>query len=94
MPVDLSLGNETPDKLVDAAFAMAESGDISSAIRDMEAASRLDDTNKAIEEMLAQFYLEGDRPDDAVKAAQKAVNLDRQARGSISACVRVCISHR
>ena len=46
MPDDLSVVNETPDKLVDAAFVMAESGDIPSAIRIMEAACRLDDANK------------------------------------------------
>ncbi|CAK0754517.1 hypothetical protein CVIRNUC_002304 [Coccomyxa viridis] len=78
MPDDLSVVNETPDKLVDAAFVMAESGDIPSAIRIMEAACRLDDANKEVQEMLAQLYLEGDRPDDAVKAAQKAVDLDDQ----------------
>ena len=88
MPADV--GSKTPDALVDAAFVMAESGDIPSAIRDMEAACRLDDANKASQEMLAQFYLEGDRPDDAVKAAQKAVDLDHQACHSLLPCV--CVS--
>ncbi len=92
MPDDLSVVNETPDKLVDAAFVMAESGDIPSAIRIMEAACRLDDANKEVQEMLAQLYLEGDRPDDAVKAAQKAVDLDDQAGRSISPCIRVSCS--
>ena len=94
MPVDLILGSQTPDKLVDAAFVMAESGDVSSAIVGMEAACRLDDANKAVQEMLAQFYLEGDRPDDAVKAAQRAVALDHQARHSISPCIHVSSSHQ
>ena len=80
------------NKLVDAAFVMAESGDIPSAIRIMEAACRLDDANKEVQEMLAQLYLEGDRPDDAVKAAQKAVDLDDQAGRSISPCIRVSCS--
>ena len=93
MPDDLSLDNETPDKLVDAAFVMAESGDIVSAIRVMEAACRFDDANKAVQEMLAQFYLEGDRPDDAVKAAQKALDLDDQAGRSIFPRIRVSCSY-
>ena len=93
MPDDLRLDNETPDKLVDAAFVMAESGDISSAIRVMEAACKLDDANKAVQEMLAQFYLEVDRPDDAVKAAQKAVDLDDQAGRSTVSRIPVSCSH-
>ena len=93
MPDDLSRDNGIPDKLVDAAFVMAESGDTPSAIRVMEAACRLDDANKAVQEMLAQFYLEGDRPDDAVKAAQRAVDLDDQAGRSIYPCIHVSCSH-
>ena len=92
MPDDPSLDNETPDEPVDAAFVMAESGDIPSAIRVMEAACRLDDANKAVQEMLAQLYLDDDRPDDAVKAAQKAVDLDDQAGRSIFPCIYISCS--
>ena len=66
-------------QLVDEAFTLAQSGDISSAIANLEAACRSDAAKGSTYEMLAQFFLEGDRPEDAVQAAQKAVDLDAQA---------------
>ena len=65
-------------QLVDKAFTLAQSGDFSSAIANLEAACRSDAAKGSTHEMLAQFFLEGDRPHDAVQAAQKAVDLDDQ----------------
>jgi predicted Zn-dependent protease len=68
----------TPLQLVDKAFILAEDGDIPSAILQMEAACGRDSAKASMHEMLAQLLLEGNRPKDALQAAQTAVDLDGQ----------------
>ena len=68
----------SPAELVDEAFTLAEHGDFPSAIIKMEAACACDSTKASMHEMLAQLLLEGNRPRDALREAQTAVDLDAQ----------------
>ncbi len=66
------------EQLIDEAFTVARSGDMPSAISRMEAACRCDAARGSTYETLAQFLLEGDRPEDAILAAQNALDLGDQ----------------
>lgn len=68
---------------IDAAFSLAQSGNLPSAMESMEAACRLDTASSSTFEMLAQFLLEGDRPEDALQAAQVAADLNDRACPSL-----------
>ena len=65
-------------QLIDEAFILARSGDMPSAITKMDAACRCDAARGSTYETLAQFLLEGDRPEDAILAAQNALDLGDQ----------------
>ncbi len=65
-------------RLVDEAFNLAQSGDMSSAITSMQAACDCEGAKGSTYEMLAQLLLEGDRPEEAVLAAQDALDLGDQ----------------
>lgn len=73
-----SAGESALENLTDEAFLLARSGDMPSAIARMEAACTCDAARSTTYEMLAQFLLEGERPKDALHAAQSALELDDQ----------------
>ena len=82
-----SAGETALERLIDEAFLLAQAGNMPSAIAQMEAACTCNAARSATYEMLAQFLLEGDRPFDALHAAQNALELDDQVEPSLSAPV-------
>lgn len=80
------------EQLIDEAFILAQCGDMPAAIATMEAACRCEDARDSTHEMLAQFFLEGDRPNDALLAAQHALFLGDQVSQLTESGDKTCMA--